>query len=100
MIKHVVMWKLKDMESLQKSEVISNMKKGLEALVGQVDGLTTLEVGADFLQSDQSYDVVLISTHPSKAGLEAYQVHPLHQEAAAALVKPFASARASVDFEY
>jgi len=100
MIKHVVMWKLKEMEAGEKEKVISDMKEGLEKLAGCISGLEDIQVGADFLKSEQSYDVVLVSAHTSKEALEAYQAHPLHVEAAVNLVKPFAVKRVSVDFEY
>jgi len=100
MIKHVVMWKLKEMDALDKEAVLNRMKEGLEQLAGRIEGLLEIQVGIDFLGTEQSYDVALISIHESKEALAAYQVHPLHQEAATHLVKPYTAARASVDFEY
>ncbi|MCL1949538.1 MAG: Dabb family protein [Turicibacter sp.] len=99
MIKHVVMWKLKPMPSEEKESTIQNMKAGLEGLAGKIEGLLDISAGGDFVRSEQSYDVALVSTHASKEALLAYQDHPLHQEAANTLVKPFALARAAVDFE-
>jgi len=100
MVKHVVMWKLKEMSASEKEAVLANMKAGLEKLAGNINGLAEIQVGADFLGSEQSYDVALVSVHDSREALEAYQVHPLHVEAAVNLVKPFTVARACVDFEY
>ena len=100
MIKHLVMWKLKDMGPKEKQQAINQMKTGLEALTGKIDGLVDLQVGADLLQSEQSYDVALVSTHTSLAALKAYQDHPLHKEAGDTWVKPIAKSRVCVDFEY
>lgn len=50
------------------------------SMKGKVPSLEDLEVGADFLRSDRSYDVILISTHKSKEQLDEYQNDPYHME--------------------
>ena len=45
---------------------------------GKIEGLVNLEAGADFLHSDRSYDVALITEFVSREALEAYQTHPVH----------------------
>ncbi len=92
MVKHIVMWKLKD-----KAEAPA-LKSRLEALNGRIPGLLKLEVGIDFLASDQSADLVLISEHESRQALIDYQAHPEHQ-AVAPLIKAAALSRSVVDFE-
>jgi hypothetical protein len=37
-------------------------------------------VGADVIRSPRSYDVALVATFDSLPDLEAYQLHPAHQE--------------------
>jgi len=92
MVRHVVMWKLRD-----KSDA-AEIKVRLEALQGQIPGLLHVEVGIDFLATDQSADVVLFAELESRAALQAYQKHPQHQ-AVVPLVKAAAVARTVVDYE-
>ena len=75
MIKHVVMFKLKDRskESIQQAaEKIRGMKDKIPELEG-------LEVGTDFMKSDRSFDLVLTAVLKSKQDLESYAKHPAHQ---------------------
>jgi len=85
MIKHVVMWRLKD-EALgnTKKENARLIKKKLEAINGKVPGMVKLEIGFDFSETDDSCDVVLYSEFESRQALEDYQKHPAHLA-----VKPF-----------
>ncbi len=92
MIKHIVMWKLRD-----KADA-AEIKTRLEALAGKIPGLLAIEVGIDFLGSEQSADVVLYTELESRAALEAYQAHPEHQ-AVVPLVKAAAISRSVVDYE-
>jgi len=92
MIKHIVMWKLRD-----KTDA-AEIKTKLEALAGNIPGLLHIEVGIDFLGSEQSADVVLYTELESREALEAYQVHPEHQ-AVVPIVKAAAVSRTVVDYE-
>lgn len=98
MVKHIVMWKLKDEahgNPKEKNAVL--IKEKLEALNGKIDGLRHLEVGIDFLGGG-NFDVVLYSELEAKETLDVYQNHPLHQ-AILPFVKEAASDRKAVDFE-
>lgn len=99
MIKHIVMWKLKE-EALGKSKKENALliKDKLEALRGQIPEILDLEVGIDFLESEQSYDIVLVSTFASKEALDIYQKHPKHVEVGA-FVGEVRLARTVVDYE-
>lgn len=74
MIKHVVIWKLKD---LDKGPAL---KEAIEELDGKIPGLISIEAGLDINKSDAAGDLILISTHESKEALATYQDHPLHLE--------------------
>jgi quinol monooxygenase YgiN len=76
MIRHIVMWKLKDAPNKAANAV--RIKQLLEGLRDRVAGLLKIEVGIDFSASDASSDVVLLSEFADAAALEAYQRHPLH----------------------
>ena len=81
MLKHVVMWKLKETaEGKSKAENALWMKEHLEALIGIIPEIKSLEVGINVLESDMAYDAVLISTFENKEALAAYKVNPKHVE--------------------
>ncbi len=74
MVRHIVLFKLKD----PTSENINTVVEKLTAMRGKIEGLLELEVGVDFLHSARSCDIALLTTFDSRASLEAYQTHPLH----------------------
>lgn len=85
MIKHIVMWKLKDhAEGADRATNARKMKAQLEACAGIVPGILKLEVGLAEAGLEATYDVVLYSEFESKEALDAYQSHPQH-----AALKPF-----------
>lgn len=92
MIKHIVMWKLRDKADAPL------LKERLEALNGKIPGLIRLEAGIDFLGSDQSADLVLVSELENRAALEAYQTHSEHQSVVP-LIKAAAVSRTVVDYQ-
>ncbi len=73
------MWKLKE-TALGKSKELNAhlMKEKLEALSGKIPGLLHIEVGIDYVKSDQSADVVLYTEFATKEDLENYRYHPDH----------------------
>lgn len=80
MIKHIVMWRLKDAaHGNDKAANARVIKERLESLRGRIPGLLAIEVGIDFLGSPESADIVLYSEFTSREALDAYQTHPLHQ---------------------
>jgi len=92
MIKHIVMWKLRNKAD---AEII---KDNLEALVGKIPGLLKLEIGIDFSNKEQSADIVLYSELEDREALSAYQAHPKHQ-AVIPLVQAATVSRLVVDYE-
>ena len=92
MVKHIVMWKLGD-----KADA-AEIKERLEALAGKIPGLLNIEVGIDFLESEQSADVVLYSELESREALDAYQNHAEHM-AVVPLVRAAAVSRTVVDYD-
>lgn len=99
MIKHIVMWKLKEPEQgASKGEMASRIKQELEALLGVVPTLRYLEVGINLNPSDAADDVVLVTQFDSTTDLDAYQVHPAHV-AAGAVIRPLVATRRVVDYE-
>ena len=99
MIKHVIIWTLKDtLSDAEKIEIKSNAKLNLEALVGKIDGLIDLKIITDFLPTSNG-EMMLDSTFDSFEALKAYAMHPAHQAAANEFVRPYTASRSCVDFE-
>jgi Stress responsive A/B Barrel Domain len=99
MIKHIVIWRLKDLaHGNDKATNARLIQAKLEALRGQIPGLLHIEIGINVVVTDNSSDIALYSEFTNLAALQGYQVHPLHQ----AIVPFVAEAqleRRAVDFE-
>ena len=99
MVKHIIMWQLKDeLTKEEKIEVKKGIKEALEALVGQVPGLVEVKVQTEGLASSNT-DVMLYSVLESEEALKGYAVHPAHVAAADGKVRPFIKTRLCLDFE-
>ena len=99
MIKHVILWQLKDeLDANKKVEVMKNIKTGLEGLIGKIDGLTEIKVYTEGLESSNA-DLMLYSVFESEAALKGYAVHPEHVAVADGKVRPFTKTRLCLDFE-
>lgn len=73
MLKHIVMWKLKEnAEGNSKTENAEKIKRDLEALVGQIEVIRHLEVGININETSQNYDVVLVSEFDNMDDLSKY----------------------------
>ena len=100
MIKHIVMWKVKEHEVHgSKEEVMRKIKAELEDLKGEIEGLQEIEVGINYNTCETAYDVVLYSTFVSREALDFYQGHPKHLKVASGLVRQVAIRRVVVDYE-
>jgi len=77
MIVHIVMFKFK---KENQAENINKTRELLEALVDEIDGLLSMEVGIDFNQSDRAFDLSLYSTFENEDELKVYATHPAHLE--------------------
>lgn len=100
MIKHIILWTLKpELTDEEKAAVKANMKKGLEALVGQVPGLIDVKVYIDGRLASSTADVMLDSTLESEEALKTYASHPAHVAVADELVCPYTAQRSCLDFE-
>lgn len=81
MIKHIVMWRLKDFANgVNKEENARKLKSHLESLKSKIKEIKHIEVGINIKSSDAASDVVLYSEFDSMDDLEAYQRHPEHMK--------------------
>ena len=92
MIKHIVMWKLKDPSEAQR------FKDELIACRDIVPGMREFEVATRSDGLEANMDVLLYSVFEDKAALDAYQVHPRHKQAGV-LLGQLREARTVLDYE-
>ncbi len=99
MIRHIVMWKLKDFaEGCSREENARKIKAMLEALTEKVEQIAFLEVGININDSDMAYDAVLISEFENAQKLEEYKKHPEHVKVSEFVAKVRVG-RAVVDYQ-
>lgn len=88
MIKHIVMWKLKEQaEGAGRAANARKMKALLDDCADIVPGILKFETALAEPGLECTYDVVLYAEFASRAALDAYQRHPRHHAA-----KPFIGA--------
>ncbi len=95
MVKHIVMWTLKEKNQDKAVEI----KNALEGLKEKLSYIKFIEVGINFNTTDSAYDIVLNSDFETKEDLDKYQVSEEHLKVAAK-VRDAVSKRAVVDYEY
>ncbi len=98
MVKHVILWTLKEEYSdEQKKEIKKDIKAGLEGLKGRIPGLMDIQVNIDGLASSNA-DLMLDSTFEDEASLKGYAVHPEHVAVADGKVRPYTAIRSCLDY--
>ena len=107
MVKHIILWQLKDeLSAAEKAEIKANIKTGLEGLAGQIPGLVEVHVNINGLPSSNA-DLMLDTTFTDAAALKGYSTHPAHVAVAAqpiwfvadGKVRPYTKTRVCLDFE-
>ncbi|MBO6206791.1 MAG: Dabb family protein [Lachnospiraceae bacterium] len=99
MVKHVILWTLKEEYSdAQKAEIKAGIKEGLESLKGRIPGLLEIRVNTEPLASSNC-DLMLDSSFADEAALKTYATHPEHVAVANGKVRPHTAARVCMDYE-
>ena len=99
MVKHVILWTLKEEYSdTQKAEIKAGIKEGLEGLKGQIPGLIEIRVNTEPLASSNC-DLMLDSSFENEEALKIYATHPAHVEVANGKVRPHTASRVCMDYE-
>lgn len=99
MVKHLILWKLKEeLSAEEKKQVKAEIKAGLEGLLGKIPGLVDIKVQTEGLPSSNA-DLMLDSVFTDEAALKGYGVHPAHVEVADTKVRPYTEIRLCLDFE-
>jgi hypothetical protein len=91
MLTHVVCFKF------DATEIAEEAANRLRSMAGKIPSLLSIEAGVDVVRSTRSYDVALVTTFNDLAGLDAYQIDPVHVEVAA-YIKTHSKASVAVDF--
>jgi len=97
-IRHVVSWRLAATDPAEKADHAARIAAALESLVGVIDEIRSLTVGADVAGGD-NWDVVLIADFDDLDAVARYQVHPEHQKAGA-FIRTVVAQRMAVDLEF
>lgn len=99
MVKHIILWKIKDnFNEDKKKKIRDDVKNGLENLKGKVPGLTDIHVQIEKLDSSTA-DLMLDSTFENEEALKGYAVHPEHVKVADGKVRPYMEVRMCIDYE-
>lgn len=93
MIKHIVCFKLKEGESVDKAiEVLKSME-------GKVPSALKIEVGKDFLHSARSYDIILQVTIENREMLDVYQNDEYHSGVVKKHMHAVVASSVAVDYD-
>ncbi len=98
MLKHIVMFKLKEFENQQvKEEKALLLKKELDALPQLISKILFYEVGINIFKTNVLYDIVVISFFDSLESLNRYKIHKEHLRVLE-LINQLTEQRAAVDY--
>lgn len=98
MVKHIVLFKLKDeAPEAEKLEAMNNFKKAIEALPAKIAVIRKVEVGLN-INPGETWSIALYSEFDSLDDVKFYATHPDHV-AAGKLLAAVKESRACVDYE-
>ena len=99
MVKHIILWQLKDeLSESERTKIKKDIKVHLEGLSGGIPGLTDIHVHTEGLETSNA-DVMLDSAFTDAVALKGYAVHPEHVKVADTYVRPYTKFRCCFDFE-
>ena len=100
MIRHIVMWKIKEnVEGRSKLEDAKIVKKALEDLKNDIKEIISIEVGIIVVEGEGAYDIVLNAEYASLEDLVTYQKHPAHVEVVKN-ISQYLEPKVFVDYEF
>lgn len=98
MVKHIVLFKLKDEASAEaKLQAAQSFKTAIEALPAKISVIRKVEVGLN-INPGETWNIALYSEFDSLDDVKTYAVHPDHV-AAGKLLAEVRENRACVDYE-
>lgn len=100
MIKHIVMFKLREANGKSEYENAVEAKERFNDVIANVSELKAGEVVINSKDAPQdNYTIALICDFESIDALNAYQVHPAHKKFGA-FIAEIKTERACIDYEY
>ena len=99
MIRHIVMFKLKEFENAEaKQAKLNEIKERLEALIDKIEVLKYIHV--DFnCNPAETWDLILTTELATLEDVNTYANHPEHVAVAKGRIGPVKADRACVDYE-
>ncbi len=94
MLRHIVIWKIKDDTTQENLEMLKRESETLK----EINGVISLEFVINPL-STSSHDMMLCALYNSKEDLEKYRVDPIHVLFGQKL-RPLVKERVSYDYEF
>ncbi len=77
MLTHIVCWKYNsEATEDQRTEHLTRLRN----LPNQIPDIINFNVGTDILHLERSYNTGLVAIFADRAALDAYTIHPAHQE--------------------
>ena len=99
MIRHIVMFKLKDFSSeTEKMTAATEVVNHLDELPLKINFIRKYEAGIDVRKLSWSFDIVLLMDFDTMADLETYTIHPAHQDFIA-FNKDYSIEKVCIDYE-
>jgi len=99
MIRHIVLFKLKDFSSEdEKLKAAQKVISHLDELPLKIDVIRKYEAGIDVRKLSWSFDIVLTMDFDNMADLESYTIHPAHQDFIA-FNKDYSAEKVCIDYK-
>ena len=100
MVKHIVLWKLKEeLSKEEKDKVKKEIKEGLLGLKGKIKEIVEIKVNTEGMEGS-TVDVLLDTVFENEDALKIYASHPDHVAVGMAKIKPFMAERICYDYEF
>lgn len=97
MVKHIVLFKLKDeVPAEEKLAVMTKFKKAIEALPAKISVIRKVEVGLN-INPEETWDIALYSEFDTLEDVKSYATHPCHV-AASQILADIKQGRACLDY--
>ena len=100
MVKHIVLWKLKEeLSKEEKDKVKKEIKEGLLGLKGKIKEIVEIKVNTEGMEGS-TVDVLLDTVFENEDALKTYASHPDHVAVGMAKIKPYMAERICYDYEF
>ena len=99
MIRHIVMWSIKDeLSNLEKEKAMLEVKTKIEALKPLIKEIVEADILFNITEKEE-FDLVLNSVFKTTDDLNSYATHPDHVQVVNE-IKGYFAKRAAVDYEF